>query len=378
MTFRSLASAQALATAFLVLAATPQRAGAAPAFVCVTPTHRIEVEAAGSNDTYDYRSWRLNKPGDGPALTLRGSMEVQGTGACRTRYWTFKNGKYEYVIADSANCGEQAPPAGATGQLIVSLSGKEISQSWCHDGSVQSSSVQPPVRQDSAVTERDVPVISGSSPPVASTAPNPAYAPNELNGSVTPAASKPPVHESVPTPAVRIPDAPPESAVVSKESGQKRQDAAPINYLAWVNFILPGGLVVPLIACVVGTIAMLASRKRFGLMRSNFLGVIVAVGIISVWMIAGRFPRNLDSGDTPVASSLASSSERIGGPFDEMHELFCKDRKRKLNYSETIRLAELVGEQQRLTMKAMQTEDVQMAQKLTLQAAKAVNPETCS
>lgn len=58
-------------------------------------------------------------------------MDVQGTGACRTRYWTFKNGKYEYVIGDSASCGEQMPPSGAIGDLTVTLSGKEISKSWC-------------------------------------------------------------------------------------------------------------------------------------------------------------------------------------------------------------------------------------------------------
>lgn len=131
MEIRSPAKVRALGAVLMALCTTSHWAIAAPAFVCVTPTHRIEVEAVSGSDQYDYRSWRLNKPGDGPALVLRGSMELQGTGECRTRYWTFKNGKYEYAIADSVNCGEQMPPSGAMGRLWVHLSGKEISQSWC-------------------------------------------------------------------------------------------------------------------------------------------------------------------------------------------------------------------------------------------------------
>ena len=131
MTVQTLTSARVLGSVALVLAASSNWASAAVVFVCVTPTHRIEVSTPGGTDVYEYRAWKLNKKGDDPALSLRGSMDVQGTGECRTRYWTFRNGKYEYVISDSVNCGERMPPAEAIGQLTVSLSGNQISDSWC-------------------------------------------------------------------------------------------------------------------------------------------------------------------------------------------------------------------------------------------------------
>ena len=73
----------------------------------------------------------------------------------------------------------------------------------------------------------------------------------------------------------------------------------------------------------------------------------------------------------------APSDGFIGAPFDEMHQLFCTDRLRRLTAPETNRLAELTQEQQRLTLAAMNQNDVAAANKLAIQAAKAVNTETC-
>lgn len=81
------------------------------------------------------------------------------------------------------------------------------------------------------------------------------------------------------------------------------------------------------------------------------------------------------SNSTQVAGQTPSI--RLSPPFDEMHVIFCKQKNKTDTQSDTIRFAELVIEQQRLTREAQQNNDLVEIQKLVIMAAKAINDEDC-
>lgn len=85
---------------------------------------------------------------------------------------------------------------------------------------------------------------------------------------------------------------------------------------------------------------------------------------------------------TPQPSSAISAVKgSLGAPFDEMHELFCKSERRQLTQTETIRLAELSGQNQRLVVENMKNtgfEGITKMQEININTAKAMNKETCN
>jgi hypothetical protein len=104
-------------------------------YVCQTPTHRILVETL-SKGTLRYRSW--NKPRFvtvPPDLVITGGKEtVEGTGVCAVSVYTFKSGAAVYSVDGGLGCfadSEPGPPKDATGQLVVTTTGKPLVDSWC-------------------------------------------------------------------------------------------------------------------------------------------------------------------------------------------------------------------------------------------------------
>ena len=105
-------------------------AAQAAEFTCNAKSHTVIIDASTS-DRFEYRSWGNRKsPSDAPDLVLlNGTMQIEGTGACRSRTWTFRSGGYEYAVSDSVACSEKMPPKDAVGRLTVSLKG-ETKADW--------------------------------------------------------------------------------------------------------------------------------------------------------------------------------------------------------------------------------------------------------
>ncbi|WP_284617141.1 hypothetical protein [Aquabacterium humicola] len=200
---RAAASCAWLAASF----ALPLNARAEPTFTCATPTHRIEIDAAGG-DAFEYRSWRIGQPGAQPALTLRGTMRVEGTGACRARWWSFRNGQYEYLVTDSADCGERAPPADAHGQLTIRFAGEVKAEAWCLGGNNRPAGSAVP--NPATVVAGAASSASTSNPPGAPGAPE--------RGASEPAAAS--VGAVTPEPSAAVTPAAVTPAAATRQAGQ--------------------------------------------------------------------------------------------------------------------------------------------------------------
>lgn len=121
-----------LSSIVLALLAAPSWALAEPAYLCRTRTRVVVIEST-SAESFRYSTWSNKQAmSDKPELVLNGgTLDIQGTGPCRTRYWTFKNGAYAYTVSDSVACGPAETPTDAVGDLSVSKSDKVLSTSWC-------------------------------------------------------------------------------------------------------------------------------------------------------------------------------------------------------------------------------------------------------
>ena len=120
----------AVTTINLPSASSPARAGVV--FVCRADDHRIVVDRLADGGLR-YRSW--NRPRtltDAPTLELTGGEDdFSGSGACAHHSWTFTSGDAEYIVAEAA-CTAEVPPAGAIGELSVSVKGVHQKYSWCY------------------------------------------------------------------------------------------------------------------------------------------------------------------------------------------------------------------------------------------------------
>lgn len=119
-------------TIVLVLLAAPSFAFAEPAYVCRTKSRVVVIESTGP-ESFRYSAWNNKQTmSDKPELVLNGgTLDIQGTGPCRTSYWTFKNGLYAYTVSDSVACGPDQAPKDAVGDLSVSKNDNVLSTSWC-------------------------------------------------------------------------------------------------------------------------------------------------------------------------------------------------------------------------------------------------------
>lgn len=120
----------AITTINLPSTSPPPRAGVV--FVCRADDHRIVVDRL-ADGRLRYRSW--NRPrtlSDAPDLELTGGADdFSGTGVCAHHSWTFTSGATEYIVAEAA-CTADVPPAGAIGELSVSVKGVHQTHSWCY------------------------------------------------------------------------------------------------------------------------------------------------------------------------------------------------------------------------------------------------------
>jgi hypothetical protein len=102
------------------------------AFACQTKTHRILIDRQSSG-VLRYRSWNTPK-----ALTLPPDLELfdgkdrwEGTGVCALEYYTFAKGNVVIEIQKGLGCGDGSEPAKATGHLSVTISNKQVTDTWC-------------------------------------------------------------------------------------------------------------------------------------------------------------------------------------------------------------------------------------------------------
>lgn len=104
-------------------------AQAADVFVCRNPDLTVAVSKARGG-TFAYTSWKAAGSRSRPDLRLAGGREsVEGTGACRHRQWTFRNGSYAYTVAQGGcHAGDVPDYAGA---VMVERNGRQISHFYC-------------------------------------------------------------------------------------------------------------------------------------------------------------------------------------------------------------------------------------------------------
>jgi hypothetical protein len=102
------------------------------AFACQTKTHRILIDRQSSG-VLRYRSWNTPK-----ALTSPPDLELfdgkdrwEGTGVCALQYYTFTKGSVVIEIQKGLGCGDGSEPAKATGHLSVTISDKQVTDTWC-------------------------------------------------------------------------------------------------------------------------------------------------------------------------------------------------------------------------------------------------------
>lgn len=107
------------------------RAARVLAFVCDTGKHRVIVEANAEGKAR-YRSWNAPRsPLGKPDLVLEGSGGAEGTSGCAHFVWTFRADKRTEITVAELGCGEEEPPAGAHGELVVTI-GDDVKSSWCY------------------------------------------------------------------------------------------------------------------------------------------------------------------------------------------------------------------------------------------------------
>ncbi len=101
-------------------------------FKCKTIKHLVLIDTQ-SAELYRYRAWNLPKNiNSKPDIeVMNGQMQLEGTGVCGSRYFTFKTGNVEFNIDDNVACDETHPPKGAVGELEVVVSGKEKNHYYC-------------------------------------------------------------------------------------------------------------------------------------------------------------------------------------------------------------------------------------------------------
>jgi hypothetical protein len=99
-------------------------------FVCETAKHRITIEDRPADHSARYRVW--NRPKsllEKPDLEIAdGVADMEGTGACATRFWKFRTGKVTIQVGE-LGCGPGDEPFGAVGDLVVTPDGG-AEQSW--------------------------------------------------------------------------------------------------------------------------------------------------------------------------------------------------------------------------------------------------------
>ena len=110
--------------------------------------------------------------------------------------------------------------------------------------------------------------------------------------------------------------------------------------------------------------------------------VFYAAALILPWW--AMYSHGLATEDRPYSTEVPAASSRpvplggsIGAPFDEIHTIVCKERRTQLTSTDTIRLSELMMEQQRLTQAAMERNDVPTVHAITSQLARANDTSTC-
>jgi hypothetical protein len=101
-------------------------------YTCETKTHRISIQDPKSGK-YRYRSW--NKPkelSEPPDLEIsNGNLHFEGTGICSYGVYSFRKGNAEYTIDQGLGCSDGSEPKNATGDLHVTVAGKDVTQAWC-------------------------------------------------------------------------------------------------------------------------------------------------------------------------------------------------------------------------------------------------------
>ena len=105
-----------------------------PAMECKTSKHLVIVDETGSPGVFRYRSWNRPKPmTDKPDMEVAsGSKGVEGTGPCRYTEFRFTKGNVAFVVNDDLACtGEEPPPIGSTGRLLVFIDDDLKSDYWC-------------------------------------------------------------------------------------------------------------------------------------------------------------------------------------------------------------------------------------------------------
>lgn len=101
-------------------------------YTCETKTHRISIEDL-NNGKYRYRSW--NKPkelSEPPDLQISdGTLHFEGTGICSYGVYSFTKGNVEYTVDQGLGCTDGTEPKHATGELYVTMAGKDVTKAWC-------------------------------------------------------------------------------------------------------------------------------------------------------------------------------------------------------------------------------------------------------
>lgn len=102
-------------------------------YTCETKTHRISIEDL-KNGKFRYRSW--NKPkelSETPDLEISdGTIHLEGTGICSYGVYSFTKGNAEYTVNEGLGCTDGTEPKQATGDLHVTVAGKDVTQAWCY------------------------------------------------------------------------------------------------------------------------------------------------------------------------------------------------------------------------------------------------------
>lgn len=100
-------------------------------FVCRTDTHRIAVDTT-AKDEIRYRAWKRPRTiTDKPDLELVGGDQTwEGTNVCAVPIYIFKRGNTTYRIDAGTGC--ENAPVGATGHLLVEVSGETATEAWCY------------------------------------------------------------------------------------------------------------------------------------------------------------------------------------------------------------------------------------------------------
>jgi hypothetical protein len=103
-------------------------------FICQTDSSRIVIDA-DAKQVPRYRAW--NKPhsvtGDPDLKIDNGKSEVEGTGGCSHKVWTFKAGSTTYTT-EELGCfpDSNEPPKRAVGMFTVQAEDKHEVFGWCY------------------------------------------------------------------------------------------------------------------------------------------------------------------------------------------------------------------------------------------------------